>query len=291
MFAVVGASGKIGHATSLALREANMPVRAVVRHDSRSDQLRAIGCEIAVADLYDSDALAKAIAGAETVQVIVPPSLQANDGAQQMRIAIESIGSALEKTNPKRVLAISDYGAHVDHDIGMPTMCRTLEARISKLGGHKVILRSAEHMQNWARAIPAAVASGTLTSFPISTDMPLPIVSAPDVGQIAAKILLQPVEDDRLEVVHAEGPRRCSVDDVAAVLNQLLGRNIDVKVATRSQWKNGLQHAMSPSLAELLVKANDALNQGGLIDVEPDSGTVFHGTTDLLDGLRPLLPS
>lgn len=290
MFAIVGAAGKIGYATCVALREAQMPVRAVVRRDSNSAHLRAIGCEVAVADLHNSEALAKAIDGAKTVQVIVPPSVQADDGAQQMRIAIESIGSALDKVKPRRVLAISDYGAHVNHNIGMPTMCGTLEARISKLNGHRVIVRSAEHMQNWARAIPAAVATDTLSSFPIPADMPFPTVSAPDVGRIAATILLQPVENGKFEVVHAEGPQRYSVDDVVAALSQLLGRKIRLEIAPRSQWKDALELAMSPSLAELLTKANDALNKGGLIDVDPSSGKVFYGTTALIDGLRPLLP-
>lgn len=290
MFAIVGAAGKIGYATCVALREAQMPVRAVVRRDSNSAHLRAIGCEVKVADLHDSEALANAIDGVETVQVIVPPSVQADDGARQMRIAIESIGSALEKVKPRRVLAISDYGAHVDHDIGMPTMCGALEARISNIKCHRVILRSAEHMQNWARAIPAAVTTDTLRSFPISPDMPFPAVSAPDVGQIAARILLQPVEDDKFEVVHAEGPQRYSVDNVAAALSQLLGREIRLEISPRSQWKDALELAMSPSLAELLIKANDALNKGGLIDVDPSSGKVCYGTTALIDGLRPLLP-
>lgn len=290
MFAIIGAAGKIGHATCAALGEADMPVRAVVRCDSSSANLRAIGCEVVVADLYDYEALAHAIIGAETVQVIVPPSPQADDGAQQMHFATESIASALEKTKPRRVLAISDYGAHVDHDIGMPTMCGTLEARISKISGHRVIIRSAEHMRNWARAIPAVVANDTLKSFPISADMMLPMVSAPDVGRIAARILLQPAENDKLEVLHAEGPQRYSVNDVAAALSHLLGRRVRVDVAPRSQWKDGLELAMSASLAELLTKANDALNKSGLIDVDPSSGKVFYGTTGLLDGLRPLLP-
>lgn len=290
MFAIFGAAGKVGYATSLALREANVPVRAVLRDDSKAARLSEIGCEIAIADLYDAEALAKAMADAETVQVVVPPSTQAKDGAQEMRNAIESIVSALEKAQPKRVLAISDYGAHVDFDIGMPTMCGTLETRISHLTGHRVILRSAEHMQNWNRAIPAAIASGTLTSFPISASKLLPIVSAQDIGKIAAGVLLRDIKDGELEMIHAEGPRRCSVDDVAAALSQLLGRKIAVEVAPREQWKKGLERGMSASLAELLTKANDALNKGGLVDVEPD-GKVIHGTTDLLDGLRPLLPS
>ncbi|KAH8770882.1 hypothetical protein F5883DRAFT_551376 [Diaporthe sp. PMI_573] len=289
MIAIIGAAGKVGYATSLALREANVPVRAILRDDSRAARLSDIGCEIATADLYDAEALAKAIADAETVQVIVPPSPQAKDGAQEMRNAIESIVTALEKARPKRVLAVSDYGAHLDYDIGMPTMCGVLETRISNLQGHKVVLRSAEHMHNWNRAIPAAIASGTLTSFPISTSKLLPIVSAPDVGKIAAGILLRAIKEEELEVIHVEGPRRYSVDDVAAALSQLLGRKIEVEVAPREQWKKGLERGMSASLAELLTKANDALNKGGLVDVEPD-GEVLYGTTDLLDGLRSLLP-
>lgn len=289
MFAIIGAAGKVGYATSSALREANVPVRAVLRDDSKAARLRGIGCDIAIADLYDAEALAQAIAGAETVQVVIPPSIQAKDGALEMRNAIESIVSALEKARPKRVLAISDYGAHVESDIGMPTMCRSLETSISHLKGHKVILRSAEHMQNWNRAIPAAIATGTLTSFPISTSKLLPIVSAPDVGKIAAGVLLRPIKDGELEIIHAEGPRRCSVDNVAAALSQLSGHKIEVEVAPQGQWRKGLERAMSASLAELLIKANDALNKDGLIDVEPD-GEVLYGTTDLLDGLRPLLP-
>lgn len=289
MFAIVGAAGKVGYATALALREANLPVRAILRDDSKAAALSAIGCDIRIADLYDAEGLAQAMAGAETVQVIVPPSPQAKDGAQEMRNAIVSIVSALETARPKRVLAISDYGAHIRSDIGMPTLCGTLETRIRHLKDHKVILRSAEQMQNWDRAIPAAIASGTLTSFPISTTKLLPVVSAPDVGKIAAQVLLRPIKDGVLEVIHAEGPRRYSVGDVAAAMSELLGRKIELEVTPREQWKKGIECVMSASLAELLTKANDALNENGLIDVGPD-GEVIHGATELLLGLRPLLP-
>lgn len=47
---------------------------------------------------------------------------------------------------------------------------------------------------------------------------------------------------------------------------------------------------MPASLADLLIKTNDAKNRGGLIDVEP-KGEVRYGTTELIDALRLLLPS
>ena len=290
MFAIVGAAGKVGYATSLALREAGVPVRAILRDEAKAAQLREIGCEIALADLQDSQALAQAIGDADAVQIILPPSPQAKDTALEMRRAIESLAGALEEARPKRVLAISDYGAHVAHDIGMPTMCRTFEERLRQLKGHKLFLRSAEHMQNFGRAIPAAIASGTLPSFHDPVDMPFPTISAPDLGLIAADLLLRPAGEKDVEVVHAEGPRRYTANDVATALSELLGRTINVAAVPRSQWNGIFERAMSASLADLLIKANDAQNKGGLVDVEPDSGEVRYGTTELIDALRPLLP-
>ncbi|QYT06386.1 NAD(P)-bd_dom domain-containing protein [Trichoderma simmonsii] len=290
MFAIVGAAGKVGYATSLALRDAGMPVKAILRDESKAARLTEIGCEIAIADLLDSKALAKAIGDAHTVQIILPPSPQAMDPAEEMRRGIESLASALEEARPKRVLAISDYGAHITNDIGMPTLCRTFEERLSKLDCHKVFLRSAEHMQGWGRAIPRAIESGTLPSFHDPLDMVFPTVSAPDVGVIAADVLLRSASDKIVEIIHAEGPRRYCANDVAAVLSQLLGRTINAEAVPRSQWKGAFESVMSPSLAELLIKANDAQNEGGLVDVEPDAKEVRYGTTELLDALRPFVP-
>jgi uncharacterized protein YbjT (DUF2867 family) len=51
MIAIVGAAGKVGYATSSALRQAGVPVRAILRDTSKAPRLRDIGCEIALADL------------------------------------------------------------------------------------------------------------------------------------------------------------------------------------------------------------------------------------------------
>jgi NAD(P)H dehydrogenase (quinone) len=169
-------------------------------------------------------------------------------------------------------------------------MCRTFEERLSQVSGHKLFLRSAEHMQGWGRTIPVAAASGILPSFHDPVDMLFPTISASDLGVIAANLLLRPASDKDIDIVHAEGPRRYSANDVAMALSELLGRTIHVQAVPRSQWKATFERGMSASLAELLMKANDAQNEGGLVDVEPNAGEVCHGTTELIDALRPLLP-
>lgn len=288
MFAIVGAAGKIGYSTSLALREAGAPVRAILRDEAMASRLSAIGCDIALADLRDPIGLGRAIADADAVQVILPPPLQADDAVGEMHHAIESLATALEHVRPKHVLAISDYGAHIGAGVGMPSLFHALEQRLRRLAMPKVFLRSAEHMEGWGALIPVAIATGALPSLHHPVGKRFPTVSAQDVGVIAAELLLHPNINAREQIVHAEGPQRYSAAEVAAALSQILGRTINAVPLPRAQWQESLERGLSPSLTSLLINLYDAHNQGELIDIEPD-GKVRYGNTDMIDALRPLV--
>jgi len=287
MFVIVGAGGKVGHSTSSVLREAGVPVRAILRDATKAGPLRALGCEIALADLQDPGSLADALAGAQAVQVICPPAPQAEDAVGDMRRSIESVAEALKQARPDRVLAISDYGAHVTADVGMPTMFRLFEERLRRLEMPKVFLRSAEHMEGWGALVPAVLATGSLPSLHHPLERAFPTVSARDVGVMAAD-LLRRTSTGAEEVVHAEGPRRYSAIDVAAALSTLLGREVAAQAVPRSHWLDVLGGVVSASTAALLADLYDA-QQRGLVDVEPHRGEVRLGTTTLIDVLRPLI--
>lgn len=286
MFAIVGAAGKIGYATASALIGAGVPVRAILRDESKASLLSAIGCDIALADLQDPVALGRAIANAHAVQVICPPMPQARDAVGDMRRSIESVAAALEQARPDRVLAISDYGAHLGEGVGMPGMFHVFEERLRRLDMPKVFLRSAEHMEGWGLLIPAVTATGILPSLHHPIEKPFPTVSARDVGLIAKDFLLKASAGPDELIVHAEGPRRYSAIDVAAALSQLLGRRVTAQALPRSQWSESLSRAVSASTAQLLVDLYDAHNRG-LIDVQPNRGEVRRGTTELIEALRP----
>jgi NAD(P)H dehydrogenase (quinone) len=288
MFAIVGAAGKIGYSTSRALREAGVPVRAILRDAAKAGPLRAIGCDVALADLQDPVALTRAIADSHAVQVICPPAPHADDAAGDMRRSIESVAQALADARPDRVLAISDYGAHVADDIGMPSVFRGFEERLRRLEIPRVLLRSAEHMEGWGALVRMAIATGTLPSLHHPIDRAFPGVSARDVGLIAADLLRRP-QAALEQIVHAEGPRRHAATDVAAALSQLLGRRITALPVPRSQWLETLGRVVSASTARLLADLYDAHGRG-LIDVEAGRGEVRHGSTALIEALRPFVP-
>jgi NAD(P)H dehydrogenase (quinone) len=289
IFAIVGAAGKIGYSTSLVLREAGAQVRAILRDATKATRLRAIGCDVALADLQDPAALGRAMANADAVQIILPPPPRAQDAAGEMRRTIESLAEALDQARPNRVLAISDYGAHVGEGVGMPSLFHMFEERLRQLEMPKVYLRSAEHMEGWGLVMPVAIETGILPSLHHPIEMAFPTFSAGDVGLMAADLLLRPGAEASEQIVHAEGPCRYSATDVAAALSQLLGRTVLAQALPRTLWQESLEQVLSASAAKLLVELYDAHNQGGLIDIEPNKGEVRYGTTKLIDALRPFV--
>ncbi len=288
MHVILGASGKVGRTTITALRKHGIPVRAVLRDPAKAQAFSDLGCEIAIADLNDHGALVEAMSGADAVQVICPVNIRAEPAHAKMLQLIEVMAEALAAANPRQVLAISDYGAQHSAGTGVTLIFHALEARLRKLDSKLIFLRSAEHMQNWARLTKVAAETGQLPSFYHNQAKLLPIISAFDVGSIAAELLLES-SDAKLRIVHAEGPRRYTPNDIAAAIGLLAGRDVTALLLPETEWRNVLLRAgLSESYAQLLVELYIAHN-AGRIDAESDVGEIRRGSTEMLDALRPLL--
>lgn len=286
--AVLGATGKIGFAAASVLREVGVPVRAIIRDAAKESPLRVLGCEVGFADLQDPDSISAEIADCDAVQILLPPPPRAADAEAEMRRVIENLAEALDEAKPNRVVAISDYGAHIGEGVGMPYMFYLYEERLRQLDTDVTFLRSAEHIEGWAPFIPGAIATGVLPSFHHPVDAEFPTVSAPDVGTIAADLLRGAISSTA-EVIHVEGPRRYSANDVAASLSRLTDGTITAEELPRSEWARVLNQSLSESSAQLVIGVYEAHNTGGLIDVEPGARDVRRGATNLTDALQRLV--
>jgi len=290
MFVIFGATGKIGGATVDALRRAGAPVRAVVRDQEKAARFVAAGCEIAIADLRDVAALARAIDGAAAVQVLCPVEPQADDAADAMRRSIDAVAEAVTVASPKSVLAISDYGAHLPHGTGLTMTFHQLEERLRWIAPNLILVRSAEHMENWARSVGYAAATGVLASIHHPLTKVFPTVSAADVGAICADLLLAANAAEGVRVVHVEGPQRYTPLDVASAMGVVLGREVTAQELPRRDWQAMLGLAgMSASYAQLVVDLYDAHN-AGRIDAESGAGEIRRGTSDLVKAFAPFTP-
>jgi uncharacterized protein YbjT (DUF2867 family) len=247
-----------------------------------------MGCEAAVADLDDEAAVRRALEGAHAAQVLCPVPYRDPDPGGAMRRTIATVARALHGHPHLHVLALSDYGAELDAGTGITLLYRHFEAALAEVVPRLTVLRSAEHMQNWGRAIAVALETGRLPTFH-DAGKPFPTVAAEDVGILASQLLLQERRHDGAAVVSVEGPRRYDVADVAAVLGEVAGGDIVPHAVPRADRPAALARAgLSPAMADLLGATYDAHNEGR-IDAQPGTLRRF-GTTGLRDVRAALVP-
>jgi uncharacterized protein YbjT (DUF2867 family) len=234
MFAVTGVTGKVGAAVARSLLSADQPVRAVVRDRSRGAPWAQLGCDIAVADLSDTEALTAAFAGTAGVFAMVPPVFDPAPGFPEATGFINSLRAALGRAKPGRVVALSTVGA----DALQPNLLNVLGRMEDALGSLPMpvtFLRAAWFMENAAWDTDSAK-SGLIQSYLQPLDRAVPMVSTDDVGRAAAALLQERWEGKR--VVELEGPQRVSPNALAAALAKALGTPVRAAVVPREQWES-----------------------------------------------------
>lgn len=291
MFVIFGASGKVGRTSAAELRRAGQPVRAVVRNAAQGEPLARIGCEVVLGDLTDAASVSRALDGAHSVQMLCPVPRGAAAPAEAMRRMIDTAADVLSAYPDLHVVALSDYGAELDADTGITMLFHHLEARFKEAVRHLTLLRSSEHMQNWSRVLSVALATGVLPSLHHPVDRSFPMVSAYDVGIVAAQLLLERNAGDTARVVSVEGNQRYSPNDVAHALSEAIKRDVVAQALPRDQWTPTLLRAgLTMNHAQLITDLYDATN-AGRIDVETGVGERRFGATTLRDAIAALMPA
>jgi uncharacterized protein YbjT (DUF2867 family) len=234
VFAVTGITGKVGSAVARSLLSACQPVRAVVRDRSKGTAWVQLGCEIAIADLSDTEALTAAFKGAAGVFALVPPVFDPAPGFPEATGFINSLHTALARANPAKVVALSTVGADAPRPNLLNVLSR-MEEVIGALPMPVTFLRAAWFMENAAWDIVSAT-NGLIQSYLQPLDRAVPMVSTEDVGRAAAALLQERWEGKR--VVELEGPQRVSPNALAAAFAKGLGTPVRAEVVPRDRWES-----------------------------------------------------
>jgi NAD(P)H dehydrogenase (quinone) len=233
MFAITGITGKVGAAVARSLLSDDQSVRAVVRDRSKGAAWAQLGCDIAVADISDTAALATAFEGTAGVFVVLPPVFDPAPGFPEAARFIDSLRAALARAKPTKVVALSTVGA----DAPQPNLLNVLgrmEEALGSLPMPVTFLRAAWFMENAAWDI-ASAKKGLIQSYLQPLDRPIPMVSSDDVGRAAAELLKERWEGKR--VVELEGAQRVSPNALAAAFAKVLGTPVRAEVVPRDRWE------------------------------------------------------
>ena len=234
MYAVTGITGKVGAAVARSLLSADQPVRAVVRDRGKGAAWADLGCDVAVADLVDASALAKAFEGTEGVFAMLPPVFDPTPGFLEARKYIASMYTALAEAKPKKVVVLSTIGA----DAPQPNLLNALglmEDAFKSLSMPVTFLRAAWFMENAALDI-ASAREGTIQSYLQPLDRRVPMIATDDVGRTAAALLQGSWEGQR--VVELEGAQRVSPNTLADAFAKALTQPVRAQAVPRDRWES-----------------------------------------------------
>ena len=279
-YAITGASGRTGSAAAQALLDRGLPVRVVLRDPAKAVIWREQGAEVAIADLADVDAMTAALSDTSGAYIVSPQQYGRDDLFERAIVIAETVEAAVRRAAVPRVVALSSVGAGEDHGTGWIAMNRSLEQALGRLPIPVAFLRAAYFMENWQPMIQPATSEGILRSFLAPTERPIPMIATPDIGSIAASVILQEWHDQR--IIDLAGPREYSPMDVASCLSDQLGRGIDTIPVPEGEWTAALAGAgLSEAALAGFIEMTRGLNNGHIDFKECDTTERRRGETSL----------
>ena len=283
-FAVTGVSGKTGRAAAETLLMRGAAVRVIVRQPAQAAEWVARGAEAAVADLTDAAALTRALAGAAAAYLLVPPDFAAADQRAHQSRVTQALAAAASEAGLPHIVLLSGFAAHRARNSGPLAGLHEAEQRLGAVPGLRLTaLRAGYFHENVLPLLAQVRETGILPSlFPAT--LPVPMVATRDVGQLAAKLLLE--APSRSAIVEQGSP--LTSDAIARAVAALLGRPVRVEALPAN--------TLTPLLTQLGFSEDLARNYVEMVTGICDGTLAFEGghrrvaaETSIEASLRPLL--
>ncbi len=229
---VVGATGFVGQAAALRLRERGNQVRGLVRGGAshpKAKDLQAAGIAVAEGDLTRPETLAPACTGIDTI-VCTATSMPAatNDGLR--RVDLEGTLALIEAAERASVqlFVYTSYSGNLRFDSPLETAKRTCEDRLLQGRMQAVILRPSYFMEMWlSPALGLDPEKGSARIYG-SGEAKASYISAFDVAEFAAAAAVRKIEH-RQTILEMGGPEAVSQLDAVGIFEQALHKKIAVE--------------------------------------------------------------
>ena len=259
-FVVSGVSGHTGSVVAHGLLDQGQPVRVIVRDAAKARAFQERGAEVALADLTDEAALARALDGARGAYLLIPPNMGVPDFRAYQSQVTDSIVGALEKSPVPHVVFLSSVGAHQVGGTGPIARIHDAEKALSALKKTRTtFIRAAYFMENLGASL-ATLDQGFIGSF-TPKNFEQDMVATVDIGRLATRALLE--GPGRQSILELSGPEKYSSASVATVLSRIVGKPISVAEAPVEAMAGALEgFGFTPDLAALYQEMTSGLLNG-----------------------------
>ncbi len=257
---ILGATGQIGSAIVNNLIDKRLPVKAVVRNNEKTDDLKKQGAEVAIADYFDLEALKNAVKDGVLIFLLTPESGTSDDVLGETKKLLDNYYKAIEKSNIKSLIGLSSIGAQFDKGTGNLLMSHMLENRFADLDINKVFIRPAYYYSNWLMSLDMTKENGILPSF-YPTDLEFNMISPNDVAKFVANKIEN--EIDQSELIEIVGPKKYSPDNIAELMGKALNKEVNAHKIPKADWSGTMKSiGFSDDATKNFVEMTDLVANG-----------------------------
>ncbi|MGV8917041.1 MAG: NmrA family NAD(P)-binding protein [Pseudomonas sp.] len=232
MYTITGVTGKVGGAVARSLMASGKAVRAVVRDAAKGESWAQQGCDVALAEVDDVEAMTAAFKNSAGVFIMMPSNFDPTPGFPEARRVAAGLRQALAAANPAKVVCLSTIGAQATEP-NLLNQLQILEQELSTLEMPVTFLRPGWFMENCQWDVDAAK-TGVIPSFLQPLDQAFPMIATADVGRTAAELLLEQWQGQR--IVELVGKDYVSPNQIAATFSELLDKPVRMEVVARDTW-------------------------------------------------------
>jgi uncharacterized protein YbjT (DUF2867 family) len=243
MILVTGATGTIGREIVSQLRDAEVPVRALVHDPKKASRLGA-GVDIAVGDLDAPETLQSAMDGVQAVYAIAFFTPQ-----------VQHVVDAAKRAGVTLIVRQSTIEAGATPPFGPGTWHREQEQVVEQSGLAWVHLRPTMMMSNTPQWWAWTIQQQRTVSFPGGDGRVSP-VDPSDVAAVARVVLTSDAHHGHAYDI--TGPESLTIGDMVATLSRVLGgppiQYVDIpeSVAADHMKKAGASDALAAAMVETL---------------------------------------
>src|ERR1700722_11929840 len=218
--------------------------------------------------MSDAAALTKAFSGARAAYLLLPP---AKSREHQERES-DAIAKTVKESSLRYAVHLSSYGAQVREGTGPVAGLHSSEQKLNAINGLNVLhLRAALFMENLLAAIGMIHGMGIVGNA-LLPDLKLPMIATRDVGDYAAKRLLD-LDFSGKQTRELLGERDLSMTEATAVIARGIGKpDLRYQQLPYDRAQQALtQMGVPPKTAALYIELYKAINAGVLAAQEPRS--------------------
>lgn len=256
-FLVTGASGQLGRLVlDRLLDQGAHPIIATTRSPESLSAYAERGVEVRRADFNDRDSLKDAFAGTKRMLLISTSDVEPGKRLKSHLAAID-MASAV---GVEHIVYTSLINPEEDSPITFAGDHRQTEEKLVASGIAHTILRNNLYTELALMSGQQAIASGKL--FAAAADGKVSYVTRADCAAAAAAALLG---EDSSATYDVTGPGLVSMEDVAAIISELVGKTITYVPLSASDLTAAMvEQGLPADMARLVVSLDEAIASGHL---------------------------